>query len=488
MNEVKKSLDAVSGFTSGDLDDVKQGVLSGKRRQKKRNPLPAVITAFVAAAVLFFAFNVLQNDFSTADDDYEVNELIYDYMLRSESNDKEAEPTDEMRQNVLQSMLQIDALIDYAKTTGYSEDMEAIDQAVAKQRDTFYADMDKEGEERKKSILKVQEETFGITYDEYFNVLLKWTFRAEAANNWLVQHPQEEPVTRGEVLGLFENKYERAIADFMKHKSIPLFDLHMKYDDLEGTVAAIEGDQVLVTHGFVEDAPSKKDKLIVNGAASRFVIDDAKERISLGMEIRIVYDALTSPITLNGKPSFYENVIEWQNLAYRAEQDFTAFNPSGLSEEDIGMAYELCVSLLNDYYRAVWNGTEIDLDVFIKNENLKQYIEKKVQSQHAKYGHLNSKVKDIQMNGSWDAELTDDADGGYLYLSLPVAINKYQGGYREGAEFLVRNVDGKLVIVDWYTGGKDTYDYMVRGDNVTVDDPEIWNDDEWVKTLMSKTD
>ena len=53
------------------------------------------------------------------------------------------------------------------------------------------------------------------------------------------------------------------------------------------------------------------------------------------------------------------------------------------------------------------------------------------------------------------------------------AINKYHGGgYGEGTEFLIRNVDGKLVIVDWYTGGKDTYDFMVRGDNVNVDDPE----------------
>ena len=68
MNEVKKSLDAVSRFTSEDLDEVKQGVLFGRRKQKKRNPLPAAITAFVAAAVLFFAFNVLQEGFSTVDE------------------------------------------------------------------------------------------------------------------------------------------------------------------------------------------------------------------------------------------------------------------------------------------------------------------------------------------------------------------------------------------------------------------------------------
>ena len=64
--------------------------------------------------------------------------------------DKEVEATDEIRQTVLQSMLEIDALIDYAKTIGYKEDIEAIDKTMAEQRDTFYEELDKEGEEKKK--------------------------------------------------------------------------------------------------------------------------------------------------------------------------------------------------------------------------------------------------------------------------------------------------------------------------------------------------
>ena len=53
MNEVKKSLDAVSKFTSEDMEDVKQGVLFGKRR-KKRNPLPAAITAICCGSRTVF--------------------------------------------------------------------------------------------------------------------------------------------------------------------------------------------------------------------------------------------------------------------------------------------------------------------------------------------------------------------------------------------------------------------------------------------------
>ena len=144
----------------------------------------------------------------------------------------------------------------------------------------------------------------------------------------------------------------------------------------------------------------------------------------------------------------------------------------------------MCVRALTDYYKAVWNGSDIELDTFIDNEYLKQYTQKKIQSQSDLYGE-NNQVKNIDI-GAWEVEYTDDADGGYLYLNLPVEINKFVGSYGEGTEFLVRNVNGKLVIVDWYTGGKDSYDFMVRGENLTIDNPNIWNDSEWVKKLNSK--
>ena len=169
MNEVKKSLDAVSEVYVGRHGRRETRGPIRKTQEKKRNPLPAVITALVAAAVLFFAFNVLQDGFSTADEDeYEINELIYDFMLRNESVGNGVEATDEMRQDVLQNMLLIDALIDYAKTIGYTEDMEAIEKTVADQRDAFYADLDNEDEERKKIILQGREDTFGMSMDNYF--------------------------------------------------------------------------------------------------------------------------------------------------------------------------------------------------------------------------------------------------------------------------------------------------------------------------------
>ncbi|MBD7984890.1 hypothetical protein H9649_09865 [Sporosarcina sp. Sa2YVA2] len=166
---------------------------------------------------------------------------------------------------------------------------------------------------------------------------------------------------------------------------------------------------------------------------------------------------------------------------------YVAKDENELSMQDAETAVELCVDALTDYYKAIWNGTEIDLDRFIGNENLKEYVETKVYAEFQKYGGLDGKVKQLEI-GDWEVKFSEDEKGGYLYLDIPVNIQKhYGGGYGEGTEFFVRNVDGKLVIADWYTGGKDTYDYLVRGYEQKIIDPDIWNDNEWVAKFKSGT-
>lgn len=173
--------------------------------------------------------------------------------------------------------------------------------------------------------------------------------------------------------------------------------------------------------------------------------------------------------------------------------EYAAKNEGELSDQDFETAYEMCVKALSDYYKAVWNGSDIELDTFIDNDHLKQYTQQKIQSQydvHVKHNlsdNPDNPVQNIDI-GAWEVEYRDDMDGGYLYLHLPVQINMTVGGYGEVTEFLVRNVNGRLVIVDWYTGAKDSYDFMVRGENLTIDDPDIWNDSEWVKKLDTMTD
>jgi len=179
-----------------------------------------------------------------------------------------------------------------------------------------------------------------------------------------------------------------------------------------------------------------------------------------------------SAINTEITPSTEQNVLQ-------DSPEYVAKNEGELSVQDSETAYEMCVRALTDYYKAVWNGSDIDLDTFIDNEYLKQYTQKKIQSQYDVYvkNNLTDKGQNIEID-AWEVEYTDDVDGGFLYLKLPVQINMAVGSYGEVTEFLVRNVNGKLVIVDWYTGAKDSYDFMVRGENITIDNPNIWNDSE----------
>jgi len=159
--------------------------------------------------------------------------------------------------------------------------------------------------------------------------------------------------------------------------------------------------------------------------------------------------------------------------------EYLAKNEGELSIKDSETAYEMCVIALTDYYKAVWNGQDIDLETFIQNLNLIEYMQEKIQSEYDVYGHFNNKVKDIKVD-AWEVEYIDNMEGGYLYLKLPVAIIWSVGSRGEATEFLIRNLNGKLVIVDWYNGGKDSYDFIVRGENLTIDNPNIWNYREWI--------
>ena len=309
MNEVKKSLDAVAGDMKKEIEELKQRVLSGRRKPKRRNPFPLVATAIVTAAILFFTFNVFQDGLSTGDhDDYKVNEFIYDYQLDLMQKDGNDSP--DLEQDVLQGLLHIDALIDYAKSVGYSEDMEAIEEKVEEEKEMFYSTMDNEQQEA------IQEEVFGITYEDYFNKILKWTFQNAEAVAWLEQHPQNDIKTHSEVIDLFQKKHAQSIADFIEGKAISSFDSSAKYAELKGTVVAIEPHQILVAFGIeVESNPGwSAEELVEAGYAAWFHIDKNIDAIEPNMQIRLKYDPLSYPIAQIEHGTVFQDVLEWAHV------------------------------------------------------------------------------------------------------------------------------------------------------------------------------
>ncbi|MHA7582266.1 hypothetical protein ACX12E_18040 [Paenibacillus vandeheii] len=168
----------------------------------------------------------------------------------------------------------------------------------------------------------------------------------------------------------------------------------------------------------------------------------------------------------------------------KVSSEFLAQNESDLSAWDFETAYKMCSAALSEYYKAIWNGSDIDLDTYIANENLKQYTQKKVASQYDLF--LKNKLTYNQVtNVDIGARQVDyvGGDKSFFYLKLDASVHKDIGNFAEPTEFLVQSLNGKLVIVDWYTNSKDSYDSTVRGENEAINNPDIWNNGEWVRKI-----
>lgn len=97
-----------------------------------------------------------------------------------------------------------------------------------------------------------------------------------------------------------------------------------------------------------------------------------------------------------------------------------------------------------------------------------------------------SKIEKIKY-GLVDIEWHIDRQYVFLDLAVDVSMN-YGGGFGEGHEFLVQNQDNRLVIVDWYSPGKGgSASFSVyREQKGQIDDPYIWDNQEWVNDYFNR--
>ncbi|MGR6544817.1 hypothetical protein [Paenibacillus tundrae] len=189
-----------------------------------------------------------------------------------------------------------------------------------------------------------------------------------------------------------------------------------------------------------------------------------------------------------------QDVIHSENLTTTIPENtsntpsaFIALDQSILSVRDFESAYAMCVSALTAYYKAVWNGSDFDVNTYFDNDNLKQYMQTKIASQHELF--LKNNLMDNTVTGlKTSVEKTEfHVEDDFLYLKIDAEVMKDVGSFAEPTEFLIQNSRGNLVIVDWYTSGKDCYDSIVRGEDLVIDNPEIWNEGEWVEDLELTT-
>ncbi len=72
-----------------------------------------------------------------------------------------------------------------------------------------------------------------------------------------------------------------------------------------------------------------------------------------------------------------------------------------------------------------------------------------------------------------------------LTLNAKVNLN-YGGSFGERTQILIKNIDGSLVIADWYTfKGRSGFDDRLRGPQ-GITNPTAWEDVDKAKELLRK--
>ncbi|WP_148275272.1 hypothetical protein [Desulfosporosinus meridiei] len=77
---------------------------------------------------------------------------------------------------------------------------------------------------------------------------------------------------------------------------------------------------------------------------------------------------------------------------------------------------------------------------------------------------------------------------GYAFIDMTVDVKQDVGGFGELHQFIISNREEKLSISDWYSksaGNASYLDGIVRGEISKIDDPNIWNDKEWVDVIFA---
>lgn len=309
MNEVKKSLQTLAGDVSKDREEVKQRVLFGERKPKSRNPFPLVATAIVLAAMLFITFNVLQNESSNTHTTYVVDEKLYDLLLKRAQSGQE--PNEKLRYEVLQSMVEVESFIDYATSLGYTQDTEAIEKSILTQQQVFFSDF---SEEQLSAVKQSQIDNFGYPYEDYFQVLLKFTERYTTAYLWLENENIVTEATQRTVLDSFKRENQSIISDFMKQKSIPNLEEEFRSIKDNGTVAYKDDKKVLLVQGLEQEEIEGKSVEQLTASAYHFTwfeFDQPIDDIKLYMQIEVTFDPLSYPIKPTNEANVFQDVIKW---------------------------------------------------------------------------------------------------------------------------------------------------------------------------------
>lgn len=199
-----------------------------------------------------------------------------------------------------------------------------------------------------------------------------------------------------------------------------------------------------------------------------------------------------SQVNMNSSNSPKTPVAE--DVSKNKEQNTETLDETGIKEYsavkndgslDLFGDYDTVLSLCNDacteFVQAVRQNREADFSRYIDNVHLQEYMQYRVNNHAYSYSYDDSHKLLLE-----EVKFYDD----YAFVNGILAKKSSSDSIAlEGnTYFLVKNIDGKASIVDWYWDSEDSPDTLFRGSFSIKNNLTFWDDSEKYSKVLEKID
>lgn len=183
---------------------------------------------------------------------------------------------------------------------------------------------------------------------------------------------------------------------------------------------------------------------------------------------------------LNNDTKELSSSLDSDESSKQVYKEYFASNDDGSLNffDDYDTAILLCNDAFDTFINAVKHDGNADFSTLIESPILREYMQYRVDN-HI-YGYDNSNHRFFIM----EVDFNDD------YVFIKGVLTTYSGDSSSSAEgityFLIKNINGKLVIVDWYWDVRDSPDITLRDEFSIENNLDYWEEPEKYTELLEK--
>lgn len=190
---------------------------------------------------------------------------------------------------------------------------------------------------------------------------------------------------------------------------------------------------------------------------------------------------------VSGEPTSPKSGISSEPTNADVEFSFTAvLDDNSIGSYDFENAYEMCVQAITDFQYARVHDTEMDFSKYSVDKKFIDYMHQSIKAPLSVHG-LNMSGE-VNRTGLVEFKSQEKNATGYLADRLYLYIVFGSSFGSRGVEFIIENLNGRLVISDWYMRTKDSFDISCRGYLDIKNDDNYWKtvDEEALNTKIDK--